>query len=132
MGRLRSRSRSPKRALISSRSHRHDYDYNRQHDDDSTLHQTYSYPVMDEGYDRVESRHILSRFLNAEERRGAFHHSLATTDYKVTSWKWSDRHDYYGYDIMGEGYHDQVESGAGGSELCRDHSCTSQLDPYQL
>lgn len=137
MGQLRSRSRSPERALISSRNRRRDYDYDRRHGEDSTPHQTYFYPATDEGYDRTEPRNFLSRFSpNAEERRGAFHHSLAATDCRLTSWKWS-RHDYYGYDdiadqYVGERYRDQTDSGVGGSELGRDYTCTSQLDPYQL
>ena len=58
---------------------------------------------------------------------------------RVTSWKWSGRHDYHGYDdhvpdqyTVGGGYHDQTDSGFSGSELCRDYNCTSQQDPYQL
>jgi hypothetical protein len=143
MGRLHSRSRSPKRALISSRNRRHDYDYDydydHRHGEGSTLHQTYSYPATDECYDRTDTRRYLSRFFPdaEEEPRGAFHHSLAAADYRVTNWKWSSRHDYHVYNdgpdqYVGEGYHDQADSGIGGSELCRDYSFTSQLDPYQL
>ena len=137
MGRLHSRSRSPERTLISSRSRRHDYDYDHRHGEDSTLHQTYSYPATDECYDRTDTRRYLSRFFpDTEERRGAFHHSLAA-DYRVTSWKWTGGHGYHVYDdvpdqYVGEGYHDHADSGVGGSEPCRDYSFTSQLDPYQL
>jgi hypothetical protein len=134
VGRLRSRSRSPERALIPSRNHHHDYDYDRRHGEDSTLHQTYSYPATDEGYDRTESRHFLSRsFPNAEEPRATFHHSLGATDCRVTSWKWSSRDDYYDIpdQYMGEGYRDRADLRLG-SEFCRDYSCTSQLDPYEL
>ena len=142
VGRLRSRSRSPERAPISSRNRRHDHgsDYDRRHGVDSIFYQTYSYPATDEGDDRTEPRHFLSRFSpDAEERRRAFRHSahsLSPTNFRVTSWKWSGHHDYYGDDIsnqyLGEGYRDQIDSGIGGSQLCRDYSCTSQLDPYQL
>lgn len=136
MGRLHSRSRSPKRALIPSRNRHHDYDYDHRHDEGSTLHQTYSYPATDGSYDRTDTRRYLSRFFpDAKEPRGAFHHTLAAADYRVTNWKWSGRHDYHVYDdvpdqYVGEGYHDQADSGIDGSELCRDYSFTSQLDPY--
>ena len=137
---MHSRSRSPTRALISSRNRRHDYDYDydRRHEG-STPHQIYSYPASNECYDRTDTRRYLSRFFPGaeEEPRGAFHHSLAAADYMVTSWEWSGRHGYRAYDdvpdqYMGEGYHDHADSGIGGSELCRDYSFTSQLDPYQL
>ena len=134
MGRQDSRSRSPERALISSRNRRHDYDYDHRHGEGSTSHQTYSY----ECYDRTDTRRYLSRFLpDTEEPRSAFHHPLAAADYRVTSWKWSGRHGYHVYDdvpdqYVGEGYHDQPGSGIGGSELCGDYSFTSQLDPYQI
>lgn len=142
MGRLRSRSRSPKRALISSRNRRHDYDYDydydRRHGEGSTPYQSYSYPAADGCYGRNDTRRYLSRFFpDAEEPRGAFHHPLAAADYRVTSWNWSGRRGYHIYDdvpdqYVGEAYHDQEDSGFGGSELCRDYSFTSQLDPYQL
>ena len=141
MGRLHSRSRSPKRTRISSRNRHdydYDYDYDHRHGEGSTPHQTHSYPATDGCYDRTDTRRYVSRFFtDAEEPRGAFHHPLTAADYRVTSWKWSGRHGYHVYDdvpdqYVGEGYYDQADSGIGGSELCRDYSFTSQLDPYQL
>jgi len=143
--RQRSRSRSPERASISSRRRRRrDYDHDHRYTENSTHRRTHSYSATDEGYDQTEPRHPLSTYpSNVEDRREFFHHSLAAADSytyagRVTSWKWSGHHDYHhGYDdvpdqYLGGVYHDQADSGFGGSEVCRDYNYTSQLDPYQV